>query len=94
MEYTESKKRSDDPTILKLYEKLEDANLALGYMYQKKGMMSDALKKDFEEFCKIMRDTFEESPKNFSFNKVYGRIPKNKWIKKHHGYMVFLSNRT
>ncbi len=84
--------KNHDDVISKLYERLENDNLALGHMYRKKGKMSETLEKDFDKFCEVMRETFEESPNNFSFNKVYGRIPKNKWIKKHHEYMLFLSN--
>ncbi len=80
---------------LKIYRQvfntIEDRNLALWCVYKEKNKITERIKKDFNDFCMVMRNTFEENPANFSFQKVYALLPENKWVSVHKKYIEHIS---
>lgn len=72
----------------KIFNRLVKENNKLWKKCREKNSITKDLENDFNEFCKVMTETFEESPKDFSIKKVYSKIPKNTWVKKHACFII------
>lgn len=58
---------------------VEIMNVLLFLEFQAKGEITKELEADYKEFSNTLREVYEKEPEVFLFDKVYLKIPKNKW---------------